>query len=47
MSFGSSLGDHSSYDDFWQREYFATLKDIKPAVMTVGGFLMRRIYTDL
>jgi predicted acyl esterase len=30
--------DHSSYDDFWQRGILQHLKDIKPAVMTVGGF---------
>jgi predicted acyl esterase len=30
---------HSSYDDFWQkRGILQHLKDIKPAVMTVGGW---------
>jgi hypothetical protein len=39
------LKDHSSYDDFG-KEVFATLKDIKPAVVTVGGF-DAEVYTDL
>jgi hypothetical protein len=32
---------------FLAKRLFCNTKDIKPAVMTVGGFLMRRIYTDL
>ncbi|MBC5842168.1 CocE/NonD family hydrolase [Flavobacterium sp. F-380] len=37
--FWQQLKDHSSYDDFWQkRGILQHLKDIKPAVMTVGGF---------
>jgi predicted acyl esterase len=33
------LKDHSSYDDFWQkRGILQHLKNIKPAVMTVGGW---------
>jgi predicted acyl esterase len=31
--------EHSSYDDFWQkRGILQHLQDIKPAVMTVGGW---------
>jgi hypothetical protein len=37
MSFGSSLGIILAMMIFGKR-YFATLKDIKPAVMTVEGF---------
>ena len=37
--FWQQLKDHSSYDDFWQkRGILQHLKDIKPAVMTVGGW---------
>jgi hypothetical protein len=37
--FWQQLKDHSSYDDFWQkRNILPHLKDIKPAVMIVGGF---------
>ena len=37
--FWQQLKDHSSYDDFWQkRGILQHLKNIKPAVMTVGGF---------
>lgn len=37
--FWQQLKDHSSYDEFWQkRGILQHLKDIKPAVMTVGGW---------
>ncbi|WP_016989732.1 CocE/NonD family hydrolase [Flavobacterium sp. ACAM 123] len=37
--FWLQLKDHSSYDDFWQkRGILQHLNDIKPAVMTVGGW---------
>jgi hypothetical protein len=36
MSFSEK--DHSSYDDFCKRDILQHLKDIKPAVMTVGGW---------
>ncbi|TDE04000.1 CocE/NonD family hydrolase [Flavobacterium hiemivividum] len=37
--FWQQLKDHSNYDDFWQkRGILQHLKDIKPAVMTVGGW---------
>ena len=37
--FWQQLKDHSSYDDFWQkRGLLQHLKNIKPAVMTVGGW---------
>ena len=37
--FWQQLKDHSSYDDFWQkRGLIQHLKNIKPAVMTVGGW---------
>jgi putative CocE/NonD family hydrolase len=37
--FWQQLKDHSSYDDFWQkRGILQHLKNIKPAVMTVGGW---------
>jgi putative CocE/NonD family hydrolase len=37
--FWQLLKDHSSYDDFWQkRGILQHLKNIKPAVMTVGGW---------
>lgn len=37
--FWQQLKNHSSYDDFWQkRGILQHLKDIKPAVMTVGGW---------
>jgi len=37
--FWQQLKDHSSYDEFWQkRNILQHLKDIKPAVMIVGGF---------
>ncbi|MDG1871420.1 MAG: CocE/NonD family hydrolase, partial [Flavobacterium sp.] len=37
--FWQQLKDHSSYDDFWQkRGILQHLKDIKPAVMIVGGW---------
>lgn len=37
--FWQQLKDHSSYDNFWQkRGILQHLKDIKPAVMTVGGW---------
>jgi len=36
--FWQQLKDHSSYDEFWQsRGIIQYLKDIKPAVMVVGG----------
>ncbi|WP_031425699.1 CocE/NonD family hydrolase [Flavimarina sp. Hel_I_48] len=36
--FWQQLKDHSSYDEFWQkRNILPHLKDIKPAVMIVGG----------
>jgi hypothetical protein len=35
--FWQQLKDHSSYDDFGKERFYNT-KDIKPAVMTVGGF---------
>jgi hypothetical protein len=37
--FWQQLKDHSSYDDFGKKRIFTTFKDIKPVVMTVGGFL--------
>ncbi|MFV8367917.1 CocE/NonD family hydrolase [Flavobacterium sp. XS1P27] len=37
--FWQQLKDHSSYDDFWQkRGILQHLNNIKPAVMTVGGW---------
>jgi putative CocE/NonD family hydrolase len=37
--FWQQLKEHSSYDDFWQkRGILQHLQDIKPAVMTVGGW---------
>ncbi|RYG33257.1 MAG: CocE/NonD family hydrolase, partial [Chitinophagaceae bacterium] len=37
--FWQQLKDHSSYDDFWQkRGIIQHMKDIKPAVMFVGGW---------
>ena len=37
--FWNQLKDHPNYDDFWQkRGIIQHLKDIKPAVMTVGGW---------
>ncbi|WP_338408352.1 CocE/NonD family hydrolase [uncultured Flavobacterium sp.] len=37
--FWQQLKDHSSYDEFWQkRGILQHLKEIKPAVMTVGGW---------
>ena len=37
--FWQQLKEHSSYDDFWQkRGILQHLKNIKPAVMTVGGW---------
>jgi putative CocE/NonD family hydrolase len=37
--FWQQLKDHSSYDEFWQkRGLLQHLKNIKPAVMTVGGW---------
>ncbi len=37
--FWQQLKDHSSYDDFWQkRGLLQHLNNIKPAVMTVGGW---------
>ncbi|MGB3776274.1 MAG: CocE/NonD family hydrolase, partial [Leeuwenhoekiella sp.] len=37
--FWQQLKDHSSYDEFWQeRNILPHLKNIKPAVMIVGGF---------
>ncbi|QZK90692.1 CocE/NonD family hydrolase [Flavobacterium sp. CHNK8] len=37
--FWKQLKDHSSYDDFWQkRGILQHLNNIKPAVMTVGGW---------
>ncbi len=37
--FWQQLKDHSSYDEFWQkRGIIQYMKDIKPAVMFVGGF---------
>jgi hypothetical protein len=37
--FWQQLKDHSSYDEFWQkRGILQHLNDIKPAVMTVGGW---------
>ena len=39
MIFWHQLKNHSSYDDFWQkRGILQHLKNIKPAVMTVGGW---------
>ena len=37
--FWQQLKDHSSYDEFWQkRNILPHLKDIKPAVLVVGGW---------
>jgi predicted acyl esterase len=32
------LKEHSSYDDFGKKGILQHLQDIKPAVMTVGGW---------
>jgi predicted acyl esterase len=36
--FWQQLKEHSSYDDFGKKGILQHLKDIKPAVMTVGGW---------
>lgn len=39
IPFWNSLMEHGTYDDFWQsRNSRPHLKNVKPAVMTVGGF---------
>ena len=39
ISFWNDIIEHDTYDDFWQsRNLLPHLKDIKPAVMTVGGW---------
>jgi putative CocE/NonD family hydrolase len=39
VAFWSEIMRHGSYDDFWQaRDIRRHLRDIKPAVMTVGGW---------
>jgi len=41
--FWRELMDHGSYDEFWSaRDILPHLKDIKPAVMTVGGWIRCR-----
>jgi predicted acyl esterase len=45
--FWQQLKDHSSYDDFGKRGILQHLKDIKPAVMTVGGFFDADLYGPL
>jgi len=39
IGFWNELNEHGTYDDFWkQRTILPHLKNIKPAVMTVGGW---------
>jgi hypothetical protein len=40
--FWQQLKEHSSYDDFGKKGILQHLKDIKPAVMTVGGWFDAR-----
>ena len=46
--FWKQIIDHPNYDDFWQQRNlcFPHLKNVKHAVMTVGGWLMPKIFMD-
>ena len=43
MAFWTEMMQHGTYDEFWQaRDLRRHLKNIKPAVMTVGRLVRRR-----